>query len=166
MKRWLPAPRLSVALFIMWLLLNQSIEFAHLLLGAILAIAIPHWFRAILPVDIVMQRFMVIVRLVSWSMIEIIRSCINVSWLILFRNNSRLNSQFIVIPLDLRSPAGLAVLSGIINTTPGTVWVELLPGTYNLSLHVFDLHDEQWWIETIKTRYEQPLIEIFEGKSA
>jgi multicomponent K+:H+ antiporter subunit E len=163
MMRWLPAPRLSAALLVIWLLVNQSIEPGTLILGAILAIVIPNWFRAILPVDVTIRRPVVIVRLIVGSMIEIIRSCFNVSLLILFTRRDRLNSQFITVPLDLRSPSGLAVLSGIINTTPGTVWVELLPDTYDLALHVFDLHDEQWWIDTIKTRYEKPLIEIFEG---
>jgi multicomponent K+:H+ antiporter subunit E len=164
--RWLPAPRLSLALLLIWLLVNQSISPGNILLGAILAIVVPNWFRAILPVDVYIRKPLVIVRLITGSLIEIVRSCFNVSRLILFKRRDRLNSQFITIPLDLRSPAGLAVLSGIINTTPGTVWVELLPDTYDLALHVFDLHDEQWWIDTIKTRYEQPLIEIFEGGNA
>jgi multicomponent K+:H+ antiporter subunit E len=43
------------------------------------------------------------------------------------------------------------------------VWVEILPENHELLLHVFDLHDEQWWIDTIKTRYEQPIIEVFEA---
>lgn len=166
MMKWLPAPRLSAVLLLIWLLVNQSISPGNILLGAILAVVIPNWFRAILPVDVYIRRPLVIVRLITGSLIEIVRSCFNVSLLILFHRRDRLNSQFITVPLDLRSPSGLAVLSGIINTTPGTVWVELLPDTYDLALHVFDLHDEQWWIDTIKTRYEQPLIEIFEGRKA
>ena len=94
--------------------------------------------------------------------IEIVRSCINVSRLILFTPRNKLNSQFIRIPLDIRNPYGLAMLSCLINSTPGTVWVEILPDTHELALHVFDLHDEQWWIDTIKTQYERPLIEVFE----
>lgn len=166
MKRRLPAPRLSVALLLIWLLVNQSLHIADILIGLILAIVIPAWFRAILPENVQIRRPLVIVRLLVYSLIEIVRSCFNVSRLILFSRRDRLNSQFITVPLDLRSPAGLAVLSCIINTTPGTVWVELLPDTYDLALHVFDLHDEQWWIHTIKTRYERPLIEIFEGVTA
>ena len=34
MKRWLPSPPLSVALFVIWLLLNQSLHVATLLLAA------------------------------------------------------------------------------------------------------------------------------------
>lgn len=166
MMTWLPALRLSITLLLIWLLVNQSLHIADIVLGLVLAVVIPHWFRAILPVDVIIRRPLVIVRLITGSLIEIIRSCFNVSLLILFTRRDRLNSQFITVPLDLRSPSGLAVLAGIINTTPGTVWVELLPDTYDLALHVFDLHDEKWWVDTIKTRYEQPLIEIFEGRKA
>jgi multicomponent K+:H+ antiporter subunit E len=160
--RWFRSPRLSAALLIIWLLLNQSIAPADVLIGSTLAIAIPYWFRALTPTDVIIRKPLVIFRLITGSLIEIVRSCFNVSRLILFAKRDQLNSQFITVPLDLRSPYGLAVLSCIINSTPGTVWVELLPDSQDLALHVFDLHDAQWWIDTIKTRYEQPLIEIFE----
>ena len=41
MKRLLPTPMLSVALFVMWLLLNQSLSAGHLLLALVFAVAIP-----------------------------------------------------------------------------------------------------------------------------
>jgi multicomponent K+:H+ antiporter subunit E len=101
--------------------------------------------------------------LLAMVIIEVTRSSFNVGRIILSIKTEGINSQFIHIPLDMRSPHGLAVLAGIINTTPGTVWVEILPGTSTLLLHVFDLHDEQWWIDTIKTRYEKPLMDLFES---
>lgn len=104
-------------------------------------------------------------RLLRMALVEIIRSALNVSRIILFKNPQGVNSQFIRVPLDLRNPYGLALLSMLINTTPGTVWVEIIPDTHDLALHVFDLHDEAWWIETIKTCYEKPLIEIFDGET-
>lgn len=161
MSRWLPAPRVSLLLWVMWLLLNQSIAPADMLLGALLALAIPIWLRPLLPTDVVVRKPWVIFRLIAGVLTEIVRSCYNVSRIILFTKSDRLNTRFMTIPLDLRSPYGLAVLSCIINTTPGTVWVELLPDSHDLALHVFDLQDEQWWVDTIKTRYEQPLREIF-----
>lgn len=162
MKRWIHSPRLSMALLVVWLLLNQSLALADILIGAVLAILIPMLLQPLTPFNVRIRKPVVIVRLVTGSLIEIVRSCFNVSALILFTKRDKLNSQFITIPLDLRSPYGLAVLSCIINSTPGTVWVEILPGSHDLALHVFDLHDAQWWIDTIKTRYEQPLIEIFD----
>lgn len=162
MSRWLPSPILSAALLVMWLLLNQSISPGQLLIGTILAITAPILSRPLRPFTVVVRKPLVIARLVTYSFIEIIRSSFNVSRIILFTRNERLNSQFIRIPLDLRDPYGLAVLSCIINSTPGTVWVELMPDSNDLALHVFDLHDAQWWVDMIKSRYEKPLIEIFE----
>lgn len=162
MNRWLPSPILSASLLVMWLLLNQSLSPGQLLIGAILAIAAPILSRPLRPFTVVMRKPLVALRLATWSLKEIIRSSFNVSRIILFTRHERLNSQFIRIPLDLRDPYGLAVLSCIINSTPGTVWVELMPDSNDLALHVFDLHDANWWIDMIKTRYEKPLIDIFE----
>ena len=162
MKRWLPSPMMSFVLLLFWLLLNESLEPAQILLGAMLAVVVPLLTRSLQPLAYprVAKPFLLL-RLLGMALIEIIRSCFNVSWLILSPRRDNLNSQFIRIPLDIRNPYGLALLSCLINSTPGTVWVEILPDNYELSLHVFDLHDEQWWINTIKTQYEKPLIEIF-----
>lgn len=165
MKRWLPSPLMSAFLLMLWLMLNQSIEPAHLLLGALLAITIPRLVAPLRPTPVRVSRPLTIVRLTVYALIEILRSCFNVCTLILF-SRGRLNSQFIRIPLDLRDHHGLAVLACIINSTPGTVWVEIIPGSHDLALHVFDLHDADWWVNMIKTRLEQPLIDIFEQEQS
>ena len=163
MKQWLPHPWVSAVLLVMWLLLNQSMEAAHMLLGAALGAAIPLLTRNLQPLGYPrLARPLILVRLLAMALVEIVRSGLNVGRLILFSRAQGVNSQFIRIPLDLRNPYGLALLSCLINSTPGTVWVEILPDSHLLALHVFDLHDEQWWVETIKSRYEQPLIAIFE----
>jgi multicomponent K+:H+ antiporter subunit E len=167
MKSLLPFPYLSGALLLCWLLLTQSLAAADVLLGLLLALAIPLLTRSLLPLPRArVLRPWLLFRLLSTSMVEIVRSCINVSGIILFRRSEGVNSQFVRVPLDLRDPYGLALLSCLINCTPGTVWVEILPGTHDLALHVFDLHDEQWWVDTIKREYEAPLIDIFEGKKS
>lgn len=165
MKRWLPTPLISLSLLGLWLMLNQTLHPAHLLLGAVIAIAIPLLVAPLRPTPVRVSRPLTVIRLTISSLIEILRSCFNVCTLILFRSRG-LNTQFIRIPLDLRDPHGLAVLACIINSTPGTVWVEIIPGTNDLALHVFDLHDANWWVNMIKTKLEQPLIEIFEQEKA
>ncbi len=163
MRRWLPAPLVSASLLLMWLMLNQTVHPAHWLLGGVLAIAAPLLARPLQPHGHArLRRPRALLRLLWLSAIEIVRSCFNVSGIILLRRSEQVNSQFIRVPLELRSPHGLALLSCLINSTPGTVWVEILPDRHELLLHVFDLHDEAWWVDTIKTRYEQPIIEVFE----
>jgi multicomponent K+:H+ antiporter subunit E len=163
MKRWLPSPWMSGVLLLMWLLLNQSLEAAQILLGVAVGVAIPLLIRNLQPLGYRQPaRPVLMLRLLAMAFVEIVRSGFNVGRIILFARPQGLNAQFIRVPLDLRNPFGLALLSCLVNSTPGTVWVEILPGTHQLALHVFDLHDEQWWIEAIKSRYEQPLIDIFE----
>jgi len=163
MRRLFPFPLLSLALLIFWLLLNQTLAAAHWLLGALLAAGAPLLVRPLLPEPERMRRPFALLRLLAMSAVEIVRSAFNVCRIILFVRPRNVHSQFIRVPLDLRSPTGLAILSCLINSTPGTVWVEILGDRHELALHVFDLHDEQWWIDTIKTRYERPLIEVFEN---
>lgn len=162
MQRWLPSPLLSLALLATWLLVNQSLAPAHWLLGGLLAIAAPLLTQPLRPFVAVVKKPLVAVRLLSWSLYEITRSCFNVARIILFNKTSNVNSQFIHIPLDLKDPNGLALLSCLINTTPGTVWVEIRPENHELLIHIFDLHDPQEWVHIIKTRYEKPIMEIFE----
>lgn len=164
MNRLLPHPRISLALWLTWLLLNESLAAGQVLLGGVLAIVIPLWARPLEPMRYPrLRRPMALVRLLWMATVEIVRSCFNVSRIILFANPAEVKSMFLRVPLDIRHPFGLAALSCLINSTPGTVWVEVLPERHELALHVFDLQDAQWWIDTIKQRYEQPLIEIFEG---
>lgn len=167
MKRWLPYPFVSLTLCVLWLLLNQTADVGSILLGAALGIVVPLLVRNLQPLGYPRLRApLTFVRLMGMAGVEVVRSCFNVCRIILFADYRQVNSQFIRIPLTITDPYGLAMLSCLINMTPGTVWVEILEERYELSLHVFDLHDEQWWIDTIKTRYEQPLIEIFETEAA
>jgi multicomponent K+:H+ antiporter subunit E len=167
MTPWLPYPVVSLLLCALWLLLNQAIDPANLLFGALLGIAVPLLTRRLQPLGYPrLRKPIVFLRLIGMASVEVVRSCFNVCRIILFRDYQTVRAEFMRIPLDLRDPYGLAMLSCLINMTPGTVWVELLPGNHELSLHVFDLHDEQWWIDTIKDRYERPLIEIFESRNA
>lgn len=164
MKRLLPHPKTTIALWLAWLLLNESLAMAHILLGGILAVVIPLWAKPLQPLRYPpLRRPVALLRLLWMAGIEIVRSCVNVSRIILFANPAGMNAMFMRVPLDIRDPLGLAVLSCLINVTPGTVWVEILPERHELALHVLDLHDAQWWIDTIKRRYEQPLIEVFGG---
>ncbi len=162
MRRLLPTPLMSVFLFGLWLALNQSVAPSDLLLGAALGIVVPLLTNAMRPLRPRVRRPAVIVRLFIHVLIDITRSCANVAGVILGKAERRQRSGFMSVPLDMRDPHGLAVLSAIINSTPGTVWAELSADRKLLMIHVLDLHDEQWWTDTIKTRYEKPLMAIFE----
>ena len=162
MKRWLPAPLVSAGLFAMWLLLRESVEPGTLLLGALLALALPPLFAPLRPPAGRVRRPLVIARLVAVVGGDVVRSALDVGRGVLGSRREMPRSAFVDIPLALRDEHALAALSMITTVVPGTVWCELAPDRSALRLHVFDLDDEAGFIAWYKQRYERPLMEIFE----
>ena len=64
MSRLLPSPWVSLAMFVGWLLLNDSVEPGHLLLGAGLALVIPRLMSPLRPRPGPIRRWGVLIRLV------------------------------------------------------------------------------------------------------
>ncbi|MCU1779189.1 MULTISPECIES: Na+/H+ antiporter subunit E [unclassified Pseudomonas] len=162
MKRLFPAPWLSLALWLLWLVLNLSVSPGNLLLGALLGFLAPLLMAPLRPSPIRIRRPGVILRLFLVVGRDVIISNLQVAWGVLICGSRAPRSRFIKIPLNLRDANGLAVLSMITSVTPGTVWSELALDRSILLLHVFDLEDEAPFIEHFKTTYERPLMEIFE----
>lgn len=162
-KRWMPSPPLSLALFAVWLLLNQSLHLATVLLAAVLAIVVPLITKGLRPATVRMRKPGVALRLTGVALRDMLQSALTVGRLLLTRRNSGMAPAFVTVPLDLRDPNALAVLSMICCLTPGTAWAEVAFDRSALLIHVFDLVDEQAFIDLIKNRYEKPLMEIFES---
>ena len=162
MKRLFPAPWLSLALWVLWLLLNLSLSAGNLLLGAALAIVAPLMFAPLRPLPVRIRRPGVILKLFFLVGRDVVLSNIAVAWGVLRAGKNPPRSRFIKIPLDLRDANGLAALSMITTVVPGTIWSELALDRSVLLLHVFDLDDDAQFIEHFKTAYERPLMEIFE----
>lgn len=159
--RWLPYPLLTLSLLVMWLLLN-SFSLGHFLLGSVIAIGASRVMLALQPERIEVRHWSAVLRLIVLLLWEILRSNIAVASIILRGRGTARRAGFLVVPLDIKSPMGLALLSCILTSTPGTAWLEYRPDTGRLLLHILDLFDEQAWTELIKNRYERLLMEIFE----
>jgi len=160
MRRLIPFPLLALALFAMWVLLT-GFSPGHILLGAAVALLVS---RAMLPLkpERVRIRFgTAMAKLFVAVLADVARSNLAVARIILFRAPRR-RSDFILLPIDLRSPHALALLSIIIAATPGTLWVQHDAHRNVILIHVLDLVDEAEWIRLIKHRYERLLMEIFE----
>ncbi|MBG6074376.1 Na+/H+ antiporter subunit E [Polaromonas sp. CG_9.11] len=163
MKKMLPAPLLSAALFVLWLLLNRTLGVGHLLLATLLALAIPLLTAGLRPVRVRIRRPGVALRLLLTVAGDSTRSNIAVMRLLLRPGNRRHAPGFVQVPLDLRDPNGLAALAVIVCLTPGTAWAELSLDRATLLLHALEVDDAGAMAAQIKTRYERPLMEIFES---
>lgn len=162
MKRILPHPLMSLAVFTMWLLLAGTYSAASFVFAALLGLCVAPVMHVLEPEPLRLKSPLAMLKLTGIVLQDIIRSNIAVASIILGRKKSSRTSDFIHVPLTMKSPYGLAVLGIILTCTPGTLWVQYDPRRGRLLLHVLDLVDEADWIRLIKHRYERLLMEIFE----
>lgn len=160
-SKWFPHPVTSLALLIMWLILNSTLAIAHVLLGLVLGWSIPWATRAIWNRQMSLRRPAAALRLTGTVLYDIVVANLIVAKLIL-GPVSALRPAFVRVPLDIQEPYAIWTLASIITLTPGTVSSVLSEDRRSLLVHVLDLDDEDALVAQIKQRYERPLKEIFE----
>lgn len=162
LRALLPAPGLSALVLALWLLLARPPSAAQLLLGLALALVVPRLLPLLRMPPVRLRnpwRVLGYMRVVAG---DVVASNIEVGIGLFRRGAHAPKPAFVVIPLDLRDPVGLAVLAVVTTIVPGTVWSELALDRSALLLHVWDVPDETAFVARYKARYEQPLCEIFE----
>jgi multicomponent K+:H+ antiporter subunit E len=158
----LPSPLTSAVLFVAWLLMNGSASAGHLLLAALLAVAIPLAVAPLRGERARLHRPGTLIRLALVVLWDIVVSNVQVALRIL-GPEARLRPGFVWVPLAIRDPHGIATLAGIITMTPGTLSSDLSDDRRHLLVHALHVDDAQALVASIKSRYEAPLIEIFDG---
>lgn len=170
--RWLPTPFRSLFLFMVWLLLNNSVSVGHLVLATIFAILIPilsFSFRD--PQPLILKPGLALKQLLI-VLYDIVVANLQVALLIL-GPSKKLRPAFIKVPIDLTHDMPITILASCVSLTPGTVSAEVYPIAESLPegeeptqryllIHALDLKDEEALIKQIKQRYEAPLKEIFQ----
>ena len=160
MKKILPHPILSLILWVIWLLLNNTIAAGHMVLGEFLAIAIPLLSSSFWPEKVHIKSPITLIKFLVVVLWDIVISNLVVAKLIL-GNNSNLKPAFFWIDLDIKTPLGISFLANTISLTPGTVSCDLSKDGTRLLVHALDVDDVPATINDIKTRYEAPLIKVF-----
>ncbi|WP_202922438.1 Na+/H+ antiporter subunit E [Sinimarinibacterium sp. NLF-5-8] len=153
---------LPVLLLLLWLLLNHSWAVEQWVLGGLLAVLAAVFSSRMRPQRARLRKPWVALRLLAVVLWDMAVSNLVVARVILGRAERRRRAQMVEIPLALRDPHGLTVLSMIITCIPGTVWADLSDDGARLTLHVLEMREDADWPQFIKTRYEAALMEIFE----
>lgn len=160
-RKGLPQPLLSAVLVILWMLLVNRLTMGHFLLGLLLGLGIPWFTSRFWPERPRLRRpgrLPAFAARVSW---DILWANLVVARWILRRSPQTLRSRFVLLPLDLRDDFAVTLLVNIISLTPGTVSSDLAPDRRHLLIHCLNVTDEAALVRQIKTRYEEPLKEIF-----
>lgn len=162
LQRVLPHPLLTLILTLVWLALLNDFSLGGVLLGLILGILIPLLTAGFWPNRPRIRNPLMIVEYACVVLYDIVLANIEVARLVLFKKNEDLQSVFVPIPLELRTPEAITVLAGTITMTPGTVSADLSSDGRTLLVHALNAPDPDAVRDEIKARYEARLKEIFE----
>jgi multicomponent K+:H+ antiporter subunit E len=160
MRRLLPRPGLSVALFLLWAALTNAASAGTLLLGLLLALSLPHIVSPFWPDAPRIRRPAVALKFGARIALDILIA----NWAVARRvvgPLSALHPAFVDVPLDLRDPFAATVLGSIVSLTPGTVSIDVDRERWVLRVHALDAPDPESLIRQIKQHYEAPIREIF-----
>ncbi|MFT5392400.1 MAG: multicomponent K+:H+ antiporter subunit E [Gammaproteobacteria bacterium] len=161
LKRLMPSPLATGFVLVVWLLLNNTVAPAQVLLGVLLGFVLPH----------ITARFSIEGSRIR-SPIALVELAVVFLWDVLVANlevvvlvlgpRARLRPRLVEVPLEVSSPVAMSALAGIISLTPGTVSVELSVSQRILTVHSLRVLDERGAAQSMKLRYERRLLEVFE----
>lgn len=160
MAKILPHPVLSLVLWVIWLLLNNTVGAGHMVLGFVLAILIPFLTSGFWPEKTRINSPPTLFKYLAIVLWDILIANMVVAKLILGRND-KLQPAFFNIELDIQTPLGISLLANTISLTPGTVSCDLSADRRHLLIHALHVDDIPDTIKHIKQRYEAPLKKVF-----
>lgn len=160
MRKWLPFPLFSVALWIIWLLLSDQVSLGQCLLGALFAWLLPLVTRSFwlapprVKKPFALLRFLAIV---AWDML--VANFQVARWVLM--TPARLQPAFLEVPLALTDDFAITLLASTISLTPGTVSADVSADRSKLLVHALNVEDPAAMVAEIKSRYEAALREVF-----
>jgi multicomponent K+:H+ antiporter subunit E len=160
--RVLPHPLLTPLLAGIWLLLNDSLAFGHVLLGLSLGWLIPLFTLRFWPDTVNLRRPGLLVRFLGVVAWDIFVANLAVARLIL-AGPRKLRPALVAVPLALETELAISLLANTVCLTPGTVSARLSPDRRVLWVHALDAPDPEAVRDEIKARYEAPLKAVFES---
>ncbi len=160
MSRVLPQPLVSLMILALWIAIAPSPSLGQVVLGGVVALAIPWFTHPFWPDPPRLLRPGVAALLFLRVIWDIVVANVEVARLVLGPAD-RLHPVFIELPLEIDDPFVATILASIITLTPGTLSVDIDRAQRVLLVHALDVADVPAAIDTIKRRYEAPLKEIF-----
>jgi multicomponent Na+:H+ antiporter subunit E len=100
-------------------------------------------------------------RLLVYFHSELIKSSIDVAWDVITPSH-RSQPRLIEMPLDLKSDAGILMVTNLISLTPGTLSVDVSEDRSTLLVHAMFVDDTDALVRDLKGGMERMVREVFE----
>lgn len=161
-RRLVPHPLLTLMLILVWLGLVNTFTLGNLILGTVFGLIIPMLTAAYWPNRPKIGRPLMILRYMGVVLWDIIVANVQVAMIIMFKREQDIKSHWIRVPLELTSAEAITLLAGTVTMTPGTVSATLAADCSSILVHCLHADDPDAVRDEIKSRYERPLMEIFQ----
>lgn len=161
LRRLFPHPGLTAFLTLFWLVLADRWTFGSLVMGAVLATAIPWLTAPWWPGKPRLKRPLALVPYLGIVLWDVVVSSFQVARIVLFMPPESIRSAFIPVETTLTSPEAVALLAGTITMTPGTLTADISADGRVLLVHALHAPDPEEVRQGILARYESRLKRIF-----
>ncbi|AWL27783.1 Na+/H+ antiporter subunit E [Acinetobacter defluvii] len=159
LDRCFPHPFVSLVVALSWLMLGHSFELFDIFCALLLGLIIPKLVQPFI-VRTPNIQWVLAIKLFFVVLWDIILSNIRVAKQVLGPTKN-LHPKWYRVPLDTDHEHVNTLLAMIITTTPGTVTAGIDQERGDILVHSLSSDDPDAEIYEIKTRYEMPLIAIF-----
>lgn len=156
----LPYPLITLAVVIMWLLLN-GISPGQVVLGVLVGVFSSWALASLRPDKPKFAKWYLLPKLFAYVVWDILLSNLEVGAAILRGGRGKHPPGFVTVPVATESGIILSVMAIIVTCTPGSAWLEYDYNRKTVLIHVFSLESAAKWAESFKNRYERLLLEIF-----
>ncbi|MBC6438496.1 MAG: Na+/H+ antiporter subunit E [Rhodobacteraceae bacterium] len=161
LMRLIPHPLLSLTLVLVWIGLVNTFTLGNLVLGTAFGLVIPMLTAAYWPNRPAIAHPLKIAEYILIVLWDIMVANVQVALIILFKRESAIRSQWILVSLELTSAEAITVLAGTITMTPGTVSATLAADGSAILVHCLHTGAPDGVRDEIKSRYERRLLDIF-----
>ena len=106
-----------------------------------------------------LRRTAALLVLIGTSLLDLVASSLSVARIVLART-PRQAPAVIVIPVDARTPWGVALLAYFISLTPGSTCIHVSDDRRRLFVHMLDAPSDAAAINRVKRLYERWVLEL------
>jgi len=150
----------SIVLSLFWSAISGEFTATNLFIGLLIGNFVLYLANGALDILWYFQKIRAFIFLIGMLFLELIRSSLHIAYDIL-TFKGRMRPGVIRLPLEVRTPAEITLLSNMISFTPGTLSLDLSQESRALYVHVMYLPDSIKIVAPVlKKKYESIVLEL------
>ncbi|MFP4238712.1 MAG: Na+/H+ antiporter subunit E [Rhodosalinus sp.] len=153
---------INLLLAVAWMALTGATSLTGLLVGFVIGFGVLWLVRPLTGEQGYFWRVFAWGRLVVMFLYELVVSSLAVAWDIV-SPRSRASPQIIEVPLDVKTDAGILLVTNLISLTPGTLSLDVSPDRKTLAVHAMFVDDPAELRAELKGGMERWVIDAVEG---